>query len=274
MKILIIGSGYLGQKLALKLKSFANVSVTTKTEEKIPSLGKVSDHAFFLDTSDQKNLAKAIQDYDILIVCTAPKCLNDYEKTYLQTAKNIFSALKFNKGSVKRVIYTSSSSVYGDQAGAITSESSPLRAKSTFGKILVKTEEIYQKLSKIGIDVTIFRLSEIYGPGREISTKIKKYSEMSAPGDGSSPTNMIHVEDICHAIEFVINHRLNGIFNLCDSEHPLRKDMYDLVSSKLGLSTVLFDETKTSVHSGKKCLSSKKLIDFGFKLKHNKRIYS
>lgn len=272
--ILIIGAGFVGSHLAKVLDKKYNVSVTTRTLEKKQELEKESLNVKLLDTNDFNQLSQLISSYDIIVVTLAPKCINDYKKTYLTTAQNIVKCFENSQKKVKHLIYTSSSSVYGDQKGALTTEDSPLNNTTSSGKILIETENTFLSLKKMQTKVCIFRLSEIYGPKRDLSLRVKHYSEFSAPGDGLNPTNMIHVDDISLAILFAIEHSLDGIYNLTDDEHISRKQMYDLISRRFLLPIVFFDSTKSSIHSGSKVLSNQKIKDLGFIFKYPHRIYT
>ena len=274
MKILIIGSGYVGSSLAKDLQKHCYVTVTTRSEDRLDELQSKLQNVEILDTEDVSKLCSLLEDKDAIIITVAAKSSKDYERAYLKTAKNLSKALKSSKNSVKQIIYTSASSVYGDQCGNVTEESSPLKAKTSCGKILIETEKTLLSLQTNSTKVCIFRLSEIYGPGREVSQRVKTLSELSAPGTGLNPTNMIHIDDINSAIIFALKNSLSGIYNLTDDEHIERKEMYDFVSEKFSLPLVVFDETKTSIHSGNKILSNKKIKKTGYKFVHPKRIYN
>lgn len=272
LNVLIIGSGFVGFSLGHLLSKKYSVTLTTRSEEKFQSITSSGLHPLLLDTKDKKRLKTAIEDKDIIIVCLAPKSSQDYESTYLATAKNLREALSPHH-RCKMLTYTSSSSVYGDHQGQVTDEESKLLGKSKASQILIETEKIYLSLEATGIDICLLRLSEIYGPGREISKRVKTLSEISAPGDGLNPTNMIHLDDICSSVVFVIENRLRGIYNLCDDDHLPRKEMYDKVSHKKNLPQVIFDPEKTSIHSGKKVLSNEKIKKAGYLFKRPDRVF-
>lgn len=274
MKILIIGAGYVGSALGLFLQNHFEVTVTTRSEEKLQYLSKNFEKVELLDTSDTIKLTSLIMQNDVIVLTVAAKNIKEYDKVYLESAKNLKKVLQTTNHSVQQLIYTSASSVYGDQKGLSTFEDSPLKAKTPSGKILIETEKTLMGLNRDKLKVCIFRLSEIYGPGREISLRVKRLSELSAPGTGENHTNMIYLDDILSAIKFALVERLQGIFNLTDDDHIKRKDMYEIVSKKFNLPSVVFDPEKTSIHGGNKILTNEKIKKAGFKFLHPKRIYN
>jgi nucleoside-diphosphate-sugar epimerase len=156
------------------------------------------------------------------------------------------------------LIYTSSTSVYKENQGGIAAEDSPLEETRPHSSILVETEKTLQKLSQYGWKVCIFRLSEIYGPGRSILDRIKTLEGKKLPGDGNKYTNMIHLDDIVGAAHFAFQNNLSGIFNLSDDDHFLRRTWYDQIAEKYSLKKVEWNEALSSHHGGNKKVSNQK----------------
>ena len=120
MKLLIIGAGYVGEALLVRLqKSPYEVIVTTKKKERIKTLQKYGQ-VFFLDPNIDEgfNLETAVSRFNELIdacdgaiVLVAPGESQSYEDVYLGTAEKISCALK-NRKKPFYLLYTSSTSVY------------------------------------------------------------------------------------------------------------------------------------------------------------------
>lgn len=268
--VLIIGAGYIGEAVASLLSDKTPVVLTTKSHERAKYLIQKYPFTYVFDVDNLPQLQELVSDQDAIIVTLGAKSQDDYESTYLKAALNLREILAEND-SVKQIIYTSSSSVYGDHAGQVVTESSATHPSNEQTAILKEAEEVFLSLQSPNRNVCIFRLSEIYGPGREISLRIKHYKGKKAPGDGLQPTNMIHQEDVAKAICFALKHRIHGIYNLCDDDHMSRKNLYDKVSSQCNLPYVEFDPSLRSMHQGKKVLSNFKIKQTGFSFTHLKR---
>lgn len=266
-QILILGSGYIATRLSKALKKGGDeVVVTTRNEEKKNTLEEEEHTVIVLSTMDSEALKKAVRQKDVVILCVAPSGQDSYEKTYLRSAENLKEALEA-ENPLCQVIYTSSTSVYGDRKGEVALEGDTLLPKAPQEEVLCKTEKTLLEMSRER-DVCIFRLGEIYGPGRELEARIAKKAPGPFPGDGSSHTNLSHIDDIVKGVIFAIKEKLAGVFNLCSQEHPTRKELYQKICKAHGLPPVQWDPGTYSHHRGSKIVSSGKLIRKGFVFSH------
>lgn len=272
MNIVIIGCGYIGMEAAAiwKNKGF-HVTSTTRNPEKLEALSKVSQKSILLKGGDEDELMPLIANNDVIIVTIAADSPEHYESAYLNTSQ-IFRHLGLEMDMPRHLIYTSSTSVYGDHKGQWVDETSALLGASEQTKILIETEKNYLSLGEIGWNPCIFRLSEIYGPGRELSKRIKQLNGHVLPGSGDHYTNMVHKKDCAFALDYALRHHLEGIFNLADDEHPTRKELYDAISNKFNLPKVKWDPTHTPLHTGNKRVSNHKIKSEGFALLHPHRV--
>lgn len=272
MKIVIIGCGYVGQEVAkIWKKKGDSVTATTRTPERLDDLSKVATKSVIINKADEEALAPLVTDNEVIVVTIAADSPEQYENAYLNTSK-VLKSLAREMGTPKRLIYTSSTSVYGDHHGQWVDEESSLLAKSDQAKILIEAEKNYLSLAEIGWKVCILRLTELYGPGRELSKRVQKMEGHVLPGDGSQYTNMLHKEDAASAIDYALRHHLEGIYNVCDDEHPTRKELYDKVTKKFSHPAVLWDPEHSALHSGNKRISNHKMKAEGFALHHPHRI--
>jgi len=272
MKIVIIGCGYVGRELA-KLWSEKGyiVTCTTKTPQKLAELDAVCQQALPLKSSDEDTIDMLVKNNDLIMVTVAAQNLEDYKDTYLRIAEAIRkAALKYPP---KSIFYTSSSSVYGEHHGHWVDEISPLRADSENAQLLVDTENTYLSLQKLGWSVTIFRLTEIYGPKRDLRVKMEKLQKRILPGDGKNYTNMIHLHDVIKAADYALTHHLEGIYNLSDDDHPIRKEFYNQLCHEFKLKNVLWDPHLQQIHEGSKRVSNHKIKSEGFVFQHPHRTF-
>lgn len=267
--VLIIGCGYLGSEVALLLEDKQPLVVTTRSEKKLEELKKRYPLAICLDVDDLESLKNLVNNHEIIILTLAAKDISLYAETYLKAALNLKQAVETTT-SVRQIIYTSSSSVYGDHQGKIVTEETPLLGKTDQAKILIETENVLLSLQSITRNICIFRVSEIYGPSREFIKRVEALQGKKAPGDGSQITNIIHVKDTALAISFAITNCLKGVYNLCNDVHLPRKELYDRVSKEHELPLVTWDPNLTSVHSGRRVLSNEKIKKEGFYFIHPK----
>ena len=269
MNFIIIGCGYVGYRVAQYLhhKKKCVVTATTTTPEKITGLQKVATQALVLKGEDIEGLKSALQNQDTVLLSIARKGGSSYQETYLQTAKNLIKAVKDNT-TIKQIIYTSSSSVYGDWGGSLVDEDTRIQPISESGKVLSQTEQILLSASNEKLNVCILRLAGIYGPNRELRKIYSRFAGKTLPGEGREPANWIHVDDIVEAIDFARKNKLQGIYNVVDDTKLTRYEVIEKVCEKHSLEKVKWDVSSASTRSSNAKVSNKKLKATGYRLIH------
>ena len=263
MKILIIESNYIGIEVgALWKKKGHTVTATTSHAELIEKLSHCSQKSVVLKTDASEELTDLLLSNDFIFI-------EDKENTQLATHIRKL-ALKIN--TPKKIIYLSSSAVYGDHQGKWVDEASELKTTDEYGKDLIETEKTYLSLEELNWQVCILRSAEVYGPGKELSKRVALFSDQVLSGDGSQYSNMVHQLDSTFAVNYALQHNLEGIYNLSDDEHPTRKEIYDKVAEKFQLPKVKWDPTHTPFHEGNKRVSNHKIKMEGFALHHPLRL--
>lgn len=271
-EIAIFGCGYIGSEVAsLWTQRGLHVTATTRTPERLDELAKVAHKGVLIKGNDEAEMAPLIAAHETLLVSLAADRSDDYERAYLQTAQ-LFRHLALEMDLPRRLFYTSSTSVYGDHHGRWVDEESDLLAHSDQGKVLIETEQTFLSLAELGWHVCILRLAEIYGPGRELSKKIKSYQGQALAGDGSQYTNMVHKHDCAGAIDYALRHHLEGIYNVADDEHPTRKEFYAKVAAHHHLPPPKWDPNLVSLHPGSKRVSNHKIKAEGFTFRYPHRV--
>lgn len=252
---LLLGTGYVGEAF---FRLHPNITATTRSETKRKRLLEIGPHVEIVDTSNIGSLELVLQHAKILIIAIAPgeSSLAAYQKTYLESAKNICQILP---KTVHHTIAISSTRVYRESGGHITTEQSPLDPEDPYANVLIETENAYLNQ---GSKVTILRLSGIYGPGRTLAEIYPKIAKN--PKNPDSVTNMIHLDNILHCLEFIITSGREGIFNLSEDEHPTKRERYQKIALSHSLPPIQWEEPTTSW--GKR-ISNQKIKDCGFKFK-------
>jgi nucleoside-diphosphate-sugar epimerase len=269
----IIGCGYLGSEVAsIWRKRGIHVTATTRHPENLTRLTQCAQKGVLIKGNDELELAPLIAANETIVVTVAADGPEYYESAYRDTAQ-IFRHLAIEMDLPRHLIYTSSTSVYGDHLGRWVDEESDLFSKTEQGKILIEAEEIYQSLAELGWHVCIFRLAELYGPGREISQRVKNLEGRALPSNGAQYTNMIHKEDAASALDYSFRHHLEGIYNLADDDHPSRKELYDTVAHHFQLPPPQWDpKIPHTLHAGNKRISNHKIKAEGYSFRHPHRV--
>ena len=170
----VCGSGFIGKGLVHQLISqgyMVNVLDRNICPDEFSEKTKWVTSEF----ADSENLKNTLDDAEVayhLISSTVPG--DDTVDPIKELSENIFSTLAFlemcKKCNVKRVVFVSSSAVYGQQSIMPISESAETNPISSHGIQKLTIEKyllLYQFL--YGINIRIIRLSNPYGPGQDLS---------------------------------------------------------------------------------------------------------
>lgn len=259
MRICIIGCGYVGQAAARHWKAAGHeITVTTRSLERAYQLRPLADLVYIL-SDDWHEL---IKKQDIVLLSVAPDVNSNYLQTYLYSAEALLRSIQGS--SVSQIIYTGSTSVYGDHEGRWVDENTSPNPAHTNAHILLATEQTLLKMSDDKRKVCIFRLGEIFGPERSIVDRVKRMQGNAFPGNGENFTNLVHLDEIISALDSAISNQLNGIYNLCNDIHLSRKDLYQKICTEHGLPEVQWDLSAKNPHSGNKKVSNEKLKSTGW----------
>lgn len=273
MKIAIIGCGYIGKALAIKWKNAGHsLTATIQHPKNQEPLIKLIQKIHLIKTFDEESLKPIIEQNDVIVLTLSVDSLNEYEETFLKAAEALSKIAQTTKNP-KFLIYTSRTSIYGDQAGKWVDENAPLKPISEADKVLIEAEKILLGLQDYNWRVCILRLAEVYGPEYEVSQKNERLSKEIIDIYQDVFTNMVHLDDVTGLIDFVLNHKLSGIYNLSDDQHPTLKEFLKEIYQVLNLEPKTNWENKVQKpFIGNFRVSNHKIKRTGYRLLHPTRI--
>lgn len=201
------------------------------------------------DEDDIKaNLAKEVPDllhqYDVVLhACgkahVVPKTKEEKQQFYdinYQGTVNLCKGLE-KVGTPKALVFISTASVYGIEAGEMVTEDTPLKADTPYGKSKVMAEEYLQNwCTENQVILTILRPSLMAGkkaPGNlgAMLNGIKKGYYVNIAG-GKARKSLMMAEDIANLV--ILSENKGGIYNVCDDSHPSYKELSDMMARQLG----------------------------------------
>lgn len=134
------------------------------------------------------------------------------------------------KEGVKKIVFSSSSEVYGKQEIFPITETNPLNPKSVYGVSKIVGEQYLQAYSEMyGIDYNIVRFFNVYGEYQReefvMPKFVKRVVENQAPqvyGNGDQNRSFCYVEDAARGLVESLFTPYNGeIFNIGNSDEPI-----------------------------------------------------
>ena len=143
------------------------------------------------------------------------------------------------KKNLNRIILTSSINVYGENNHASSKETDPLRPQTVYGVVKLLTEKMYESYSEVyGINVTILRLANLYGPDKKsgfianlISSINKNKQPLTVYNNGKQLRDLLYVEDATDAIIQAIKIPMDGfnVFNISSGNRYMIKDLIKII---------------------------------------------
>ena len=259
-KISILGCGWLGLPLAEELiKNDYEVTGSTTSESKLKVLKNVGISPFLIKLEENEitgNLESFLANTAVLIVDIPPKLRGNNKENFVQKIKNLIPFVENSK--VEKVVFVSSTSVYGDTFPIQElDEESALNPDTEGGKQLVEVEKLLQ--SNENFQTTVVRFGGLIGPERNPAAFLAGKENVANP---EAPINFIHQEDcigiICAMLRQVENEtwNWNDTFNAVAPNHPNRENYYIKKALEMNLKVPTF--VKDPISIGKK-ISSKKL---------------
>jgi len=210
------GAGFVGSHLVkLLVKKGHEITVIDNLHTgKMENLEEVKNKIEFqnIDIQDYDSMEKELRDIGgvfhqaaLTVVQDSFKMPEKYHSVNVEGTENIFKIAKKNNF---KVIYASSSSVYGHQNMVPILENFDKNPINPYGKTKLHDEQLAEKYTKQGVKIIGLRYFNIFGKGQTLEyagviTKfLDRIKDRKAPiifGTGSQIRDFIHVEDIARA---------------------------------------------------------------------------
>jgi nucleoside-diphosphate-sugar epimerase len=214
-KLLLLGFGQINLRVAKNLSAEFDITAVSR----VPKPFTEGTHlAIDLVSADLSPLGPT----DYMVFCLSPASYDEqnYRQVYVNCLNRVIR--HFNHFPPKRLLFVSSTSVYGQNEDEIIDENSPTEPTSYNGKILVEAEHCLQNST---IPATIVRFSGIYGHHRTgLLEQIRKGNRSSVPP--SSYTNRISEDDavgaLCHLLRLASSGVALANCYLASDNEPVR----------------------------------------------------
>jgi len=265
-KISILGCGWLGLPLGAALVAQGyEVKGSTTSTDKLKAIHEAGIQPYLLKAEGEQLIGinvKAFFESEILFLNIPPNSRKDpeVEQNYPRKVQLILQQVLL--GNVKKLLFVSSTGVYGNNNDLVDEETPPAPERPS-GNAILTTERLL-KLHE-GLDITILRMAGLVGGERKAGRFLAGKKDVA---NGSAPVNLVHLDDCIEVILQIIGQQQwNTTFNVCADEHPTRAAFYVKQAKQQGL------EPPTFKPEGKKdkfkVISNRKLKDqLAYKFKY------
>lgn len=230
-RLLIAGFGDIAHRalpaLLGRYRVCALVRSPDRAARETPDLGLVHG-----DLDLPQTLGRLAGSADLVLHCAPPPNVGgDDPRT-----QHLLDALGSGEILPQRVVYLSTSGVYGDCAGARVDESRPVNPQSDRARRRVDAERrLRDWTSARGVRLVVLRVPGIYAADRLPVERLRAGTPALRPEDDGY-TNHIHADDLAAIAVLALEHpQAEGVFNASDDSEMKMGDWFDLVADRNGL---------------------------------------
>jgi len=296
-KLLVTGgAGFIGSHLVerLLIDGFEVTCLDNLSAGNIDNLKNALKNRFFHfikgDIRNRIDIQNVLDDYDTIFHFAAnPEVrLGDPEIHFSSNILGTFNILEsMRKSDVKRIVFASSSTVYGDASVLPTPENySPLHPISVYGASKLACEALISSYCHVyGFNGICLRYANIIGPRLrhgviyDFIMKLKKNPRrLEILGDGTQRKSYLYISDAINATTFIWNRCRKGyyVYNVGNKDSITVMDIARIVVELMNLRNVEF-YTTGGVDGGRgwkgdvkyMLLSIEKLESIGWRPKYN-----
>lgn len=230
-EVWIIGCGYVGQRLAMaELAEGARVHAVARSPESLQPVTAPGVAARRADLDDPESLA-ALDPQGADVYYLAPPPSHGRTDPRMQAFLRALS-----KRAPRRIVYISTTGVYGDCQGEWVAEDQPTRPSADRAYRRVDAESQLRAFGETsGVAVVILRVPGIYGPGRLPRERLEKGLAVLREADAPW-SNRIHVDDLVTTCLAAMRRAAPGtVYNVSDGNPSTMTDYFNHVADVLGL---------------------------------------
>lgn len=220
--LLVAGAGDTGSRLAA-LAAAAGWDALALRRREVPMGAGI--RALRADLRSGEGFSALPKRLDALVFCAAPDERTEaaYRALYRDGLRRLL-----DRSEIGRVLFVSSTAVYGEDAGGWVDEDSPADASAFNGRVLLEAEAELAAHA----EAAAFRASGIYGPGRE---RLWQRAYRNEPGEPHW-TNRIHVDDVAGALMHLLQAPIVARTYCGNDDAPVRQhEVIDGLRARMGL---------------------------------------
>ncbi len=240
-KLLIVGCGDVARRLLPRLLGHYHVFALVRDREQCAFWRKNGARPVLADLDRPASLLRIAGLADIVVHLAPPPAGDTRSMTGEARdgrTRRLLAALSRGRSLPQRIVYISTTGVYGDCAGALVDETRSARPTTARASRRLDAERQLRAFGRRGVIVSILRVPGIYAADRLPLERLHKGTP-ALRAEEDVYTNHIHAEDLamltCAALRYG---RSNRAYNATDDSQIKMGDYFDLVADRFGLPRV------------------------------------
>lgn len=230
-QVFIIGCGDIGRRVAkLAMAEGAAVSALVRSIEKEESLRQLGIRPVPGNLDDPASFQHLPTRHAVVFYFAPPPGGGLTDPRMRAFCSTITSG-----NQPARVIYISTSGVYGDCGDALVTEETPVNPRTTRARRRLDAETVLREWGKRqNVPIIVLRVTGIYGPGRlplqHLASGQPVLNEQEAPF-----TNRVHADDLARVcMAAAAKGEAGDIFNVSDGQPGTMSEYFNAVADALG----------------------------------------
>ncbi|WP_324663127.1 SDR family oxidoreductase [Haloarcula sediminis] len=272
-RVAILGCGYVGLELGRQLQSDHEVVGVRRSESGRQAIEDAGFDAVQADVTDDDSLS-AVPDADWVVFAASSggRGAEAAREVYVEGLKTAVDHFWTRDDAPERLVYTSSTGVYGDHDGAWVDETTALDPQTEKTEVLAEAERVArERPADYGGHGTVARFAGLYGPERY---RLNRYLEGPVT---AGYLNMVHRDDAAGSVRYLLeaDHREEVVL-VVDDEPVEKWGFADWLADACGVEfppkrtteerladAELSETAKRRIRTSKRC-SNEKLRELGY----------
>ncbi|MBP1985589.1 NAD(P)H-binding protein [Halolamina salifodinae] len=196
MGVLVLGCGYIGREFGKRLVDAGHdVTGVVRSASSADAVAADGIDPVQADLTDSGVVAD-LPDADVLVFSASAGrgSVEEARALYIDGLGGVISEFEERASPPSRLLFTSTTGVYGDHGGDWVDESTPIGPERPKAEVIAEAEDIVRKSA---FDATIARFAGLYGPGRY---RLSSYLDSVTAGW----RNAVHRDDAAGALAWFV----------------------------------------------------------------------
>lgn len=234
MRVAILGCGYVGLELCRQLTTAGHVVFgVRRSDSGLAAVEEAGGESVRADVTEPNSLPN-VPDVDALVFAASSggRGADAAREIYVDGLRSVIDHFSDRDESPERLVYTSSTGVYGDHDGDWVDEGTPLDPTTEKTTVLAEAERVASEEAAMqGIDGTVARFAGLYGPNRY---RLERYLDGPVT---EGYLNMVHRDDAAGAVRNLLTEGLarNDVVLVVDDEPVEKRAFADWLADECGV---------------------------------------
>ncbi|WP_144901920.1 SDR family oxidoreductase [Halobellus captivus] len=279
VRAVIVGCGYVGLELGRQLREADHeVTGVRRSDDGLDVVEATGLDPCRADATAPSSLASLPDaEWVIFAASSGGRGAEDAQRVYVDGLRNVIDEYAARASPPDRLVYTSSTGVYGDHGGDFVDEETPIDPTTEKTRVLAEAERVArEEAAAAGIDGTVARFAGLYGPRRY---RLARYLDGPVT---EGYLNMVHRDDAAGGVAFLLDaDAARGEVVLVADDEPVDKWTFaDWLAAECGVPSPpkrtieerlddpdLSTAAKRRLQTSKRC-SNDRLRELGYELRY------